>query len=268
MVPSILNIDAFQAARLLEQFNTGDLEFFQYYFDALPTANLVSSAEKDNSVDITLFIEGESVGEGGYGTIFKNRSRSYVYKIVDDYKRIDGKNSLVYLKTNFKEAIVQGILQSDPLYGKHVCKLYKVYRAGPNFVFQMEPLEIDLGKYKYANRLEEGIYKTMGRVLLKSIEILDYFYKKYGFQHNDAGPSNIMTVKKGDVIENIKLIDFGKSVVKFDDIQIGSDTKRKDTIVLYKNLKYDVDPISEKLAAKLVRLKAKGGTKKRRLRIL
>jgi serine/threonine protein kinase len=158
---------------------------------------------------------------------------------MEDYARVDNKNSLLYLKTNFKEVIIQALLQSDVTYGKHVCRIYKVYKTGNNFIFQIEPLEIALDKYIFKHHKEDHLYETMPKVLLKLVEILNYFYVKYGFNHNDMDTSNVMTVKTGDIVENVKLIDFGKSTVKFGEIELGETVKkRQDTDNLNKVVRY------------------------------
>jgi serine/threonine protein kinase len=250
---SVLNITAPQVKTLLTQFNSGDLAFFQTYFNALPTAKIESTNVKNATVNATLFVDETHIGEGGYGTVYKNRNEPYVYKVIDDYKRVENTNSLLYLKTNFKEAIIQTILQSDAAYGKYVCRLYKVYRSGNNFVFRIEPLETTLEKYIYENRFAESRDETLAKTLLKLIEILNYFYVTYGFNHKDMSLSNVMTVKAGAVAENIKLIDFGKSTVRFGDIQIGELKKRDDTVILYKIIMYYLAEKDRKPFAKIVK---------------
>ena len=252
-IESVLNITATQVKTLLTQFNSGDLEFFQTYFNALPTAKIESTNVKNATVNATLFVDETHIGQGGYGTIYKNRSEPYVYKVIDDYKRVENTNSLLYLKTNFKEAIIQTLLQSDANYGKYVCRLYKVYRSGNNFVFRIEPLETTLEKYIYENRFEESRDETLAKALLKLIEILNYFYVTYGFNHYDMSLSNAMTVKAGTVAENLKLIDFGKSTVRFGEIQIGESGKRSDTVNLYKNIMYYLAEKDRKPFAKIVK---------------
>jgi serine/threonine protein kinase len=249
---SVLNISAVQAAKLLAEFNNGDLGFFQSYFDALPTVKLQTSSAVDISANATFFINEDHIGEGGYGTVYRNRARPYVYKLMNDYKRVNNKNSFHYLKNNFKEAVIQTILQSDTTYGKYICRLYKVYRDGNNFVFQMEPLETTLEKYIYENRFVEGRNKILAKALIKIIEIMNYFYVKYGFNHYDLSTSNIMTTKTGDA-EKIKLIDFGSSTLEFGGIQIGESGKRNDTVNLFKITWYYLDEKDRKPIAKLVR---------------
>jgi serine/threonine protein kinase len=266
---SVLNISAVQAKTLLTEFNKGNLGFFQSYFDALPTVKLQTSSAVDISANTTLFIEEDHIGEGGYGTVYRNRARPYVYKVINDYNRVNDKNSFHYLKNNFKEAVIQTILQSDATYGKYVCRLYKVYRDGNNFVFQLEPLETSLAKYMYENRAVEGRNVIVAKALIKIIEIMNYFYVKYGFNHNDLSTDNIMITKAG-IVGNIKLIDFGKSTLGFGGIQIGKVGKRTDTTRLFKVLEYDLDEKDRKPIEKLVRetrtgvLTKKGGLRSKR----
>jgi len=274
---SVFNITPEMAKTLVRNFNTGDLAFFETYFKALPTVKLDTGNSKkffenyfnasptvkletgntkNISANETLFIEEESIGSGGYGIIFKNRARPYLYKMVIDHARVDDKNTLLYFKTNFKEAIIQTLLQCDVTYGKYVCRLYKVYRSGNDFVFQIEPLEITLEKYLYLNRLEEHLPETAGKILLKLIEIVNYFNANYGFNHNDFSSTNIMTLKEGNIVENIKLIDFGRSSVNFADVQLGSlKTKRDDLNNLFiSTMKYKLEEKDRKLFSKIIKL--------------
>jgi hypothetical protein len=251
---SVLNINSEQAKTLVANFNSGDLAFFQTYFDALPTAKLQTTTNvKDISANTTLFIETYHIGEGGYGTVFKNRTQPYVYKFVTDYNRVNNKNSFIYLKTNFKEAIIQTLLQSDPTYGKNVCSLYKVYRNGVDFVFQLEPLETTLEKYMYTNRDKENLPEIVEKILFKLILIINHFYVTYGFNQGDAGTSNTMTVNSQDFAENLKLIDFGGATITA--LKVGKPTqKRTSTKSLYAVLKYNLRESNRKLFAKLVKL--------------
>ena len=250
---TVLNINSVQAQALVTGFKTGNLAFFQGYFNALPTVKLEAGNARNNTVSETLYIEGDHIGEGGYGAIFKNRMRPYVYKIIVDYKRVNA-NSYQYLTTNFKEAIIQTLLLSDPKYGRYVCKLYKVLRQGDDFVFQMEPLETTFEKYRYKNRFEESTPKVVEKVLFKLIEILNYFFVKYRFSHNDLSTDNIMISNDAD-IESLRLIDFGKSTAGFNDIQIGKISKTlKDTKSLFITNKYYIEPDKRELFNKLVNL--------------
>lgn len=246
----VLNINSEQAAALIEQFNTGDSAFFETYFKALPTVKLETGNTKNISANETLFVEEDSIGEGAFGTVLKNKSRPYVYKKILDEK------GLGYFQNNIKEAIIQTLLQSDANYGKHVCRLYKVYRDGYNLVFQIEPLEITLDKYIRVNKLDDNVYQTtLPKVMLKMIEILNYFKWHYGFIHNDLSTGNIMTVKTGDIVENLKLIDFGMSQIKIGNIEIGKQKKLiNDAGDLWKRIKYDMDSRYRSPFDKILRL--------------
>jgi hypothetical protein len=248
---SVLNITSEQAKTLVDNFNSGDLAFFQTYFDALPTAKLQTT--NTISAITTLFIESEHIGEGGYGTVFKNRTQPYVYKFVTDYNRVNNKNSLIYLKTNFKEAIIQTLLQSDPTYGKNICHLYKLYRNNADFVFQLEPLETTLEKYMYTNRDKENLPEIVEKILFKLILIINHFYVTYGFNQADAGTSNTMTANSQDFAENLKLIDFGVATITA--LKVGKLTQKPtSTQTLYAVLKYNLRESNRKLFAKLVKL--------------
>lgn len=220
---SVLNISAMQAQTLVETFNTGDLEFFQTYFSALPTATF---STKNASVNSTLYIEEENIGAGGFGIIKKNKTQPYVYKSLENKYYLT--NPLKYLKSIYQEAIIQTLLQSDSSHGKYICNLYKVYRTGPNTcIFQMELLETTLGKFirdKEESYLAnpEPLNKILLKKLIKILEIINYFNATYGFSHNDLGLENIMINNN-----NLKLIDFGLSSIKFGTIQIGKQLKSK-----------------------------------------
>jgi hypothetical protein len=90
---------------------------------------------------------------------------------------------------------------------------------------------------------------------LKIIEIFNYFKVRYGFTQSDYSPVNLMTVKNGDVVESLKIIDFGLSTVRFGDIQIGSQKKpkRTETEGLFIILKYELDEKTRKLFSKIVK---------------
>jgi serine/threonine protein kinase len=244
----VLNRSPTEAKLLVTQFNTGDLAFFESYFNALPTAKLEKGNAKNASVNVTLFVK-DDLGSGAFGAVKRNRNAEIAYKIVPDR----GTERLLYLKSIYKEAIIQTLLQCDPKYGKYICKLHKVYRVGKDGVFQIEVLQTTFEQYfrsfeeSYSDneQLRNEINKTFKKVTLKLFEILNHYRVNYGFYHNDLSLSNIMTVKQGNAAENLKLIDFGKSSVKFDTIEIGKPLQsRIDTqYFLYKLwLELDLEP--------------------------
>lgn len=222
-----LNISVEQAKTLVTNFETGDLVFFQTYFDALPPATFSVENDKNAAVNSVLYVEEENIGAGGFGIIKKNKTRPFVYKSLENKYYLS--NPLIYLKSIFQEAIIQTLLQSDSSHGIYICKLYRLYRAGPNTcIFQMESLMMTtLGKFirdKEESYLAnpEPLNKMLQKKLIKILEIINYFNTSYGFSHNDLSLENIMIHRN-----NIKLIDFGLSSVNFGTIQIGKKIKSR-----------------------------------------
>lgn len=211
---SVLNTSPELAEQLVLNYNNGDLEFFQTYFTYFPTAVFAANNAKNNSVNMTIFVEEDNIGAGGFGSIKKNRTKPFVYKTI--INRYSEEKRLQYLRPIFKEAIIQTLLQSDPKNGKHICKLYKVYRVGNECVFQIESLETTIEKYFEMNP------GHITKVIVKLLEIINYFKTTYGFSHNDLKLDNVMTVK-----QDIKLIDFGLSSIQFDAVTIGKPSKTK-----------------------------------------
>jgi hypothetical protein len=69
---SVLNTSKQRAKDLVANYNTGDLEFFQTYFDGLKSIKFELHNAVNDSVNITLFVEENSIGAGASGVIKKN----------------------------------------------------------------------------------------------------------------------------------------------------------------------------------------------------
>jgi serine/threonine protein kinase len=94
----------------------------------------------------------------------------------------------------------------------------------------MESLETTLDKLIDVDAYEKNtkpINALVLKVLLKVLEIINYFNTTYGFCHNDLSTSNIMVPKTGNVASQVKLIDFGISSVKFGNIELGKPLKSR-----------------------------------------
>ena len=234
---AVINTTKKRAKELVANYNTADLGFFQTYFDGLKSIKFEESGEvKNDSVNLTLFVEENALGAGASGVIKKNKGKPYVYKsIVDNWSP---ERRIFYVRAIFREAIVQTLLQSDNSYGKHVCTLSAIYRNDNNCVFQLEPLGIDLSKY-IASAADPI---TVCPILVRLMEIISYFKTKYGFSHNDLRLNNVMTVKEGNVLGNLKLIDFGNSSIKVGTVEVGKPSKSSpDMYFLFHNLKMELE---------------------------
>lgn len=221
---SIINVSPELATNLVKNYNTGDLAFFQTYFDALPKLSYSKNNTKNISANETVIVKDENAGKGLFGVIAKNRNNPFVYKKIEDKSLPSGR--LGYLKSIFKEVIVQTLLQSDTTYGTNICHIYKLYRSANNCIMKLEILHITLKDAILASknsfRKEPNAASSLLRdILVKIFEILDHFYKKYEFRHYDLHVSNVMSDSHGDIVENLKIIDFGLSYVKIDEQEIG-----------------------------------------------
>jgi serine/threonine protein kinase len=244
---SILNITTNESRHLIQMYNTANLEFFERIFTSLPVANPSMYIDNKDSVVFT-----NALGE------------PYIYKIARD----EGSDRYEYLKELFKEIIIQTLLQSDSKYGHYVCKIYSVYRSGSNCILKLEAVEhtisevfdvihtkeveriarssIPSGMPKMKHAMALAAFMANARrkavatvipaerslrlrdILVKVIEMLSHFHNKYKFVHNDLHTENIMITGNADMVENIRLIDFGLSYVQIDGINIGNDSLNQD----------------------------------------
>lgn len=221
----IINTTPERALALIEGYNTGTKEFFEEYFNSLPTVNFKRNNVVNSTANVTLFIEDGPAVSGAFGTVMRNRKNPVVYKQIKPH----GKTGL---KKIFKEIIIETLLQSDQTYGKHICTLYKVYRKDEKVILMIEALDVTL-----ANRIERGVngeeeifdYEKNSAsikirdLIVKILELAQHFKTVYKFEHQDLHLHNIMVSKKKEnLFDSIKFIDFGESMVSFDDITLGA----------------------------------------------
>jgi hypothetical protein len=212
------------------------LAFFQTLFDHLPSATVTSTDAVNASVSETFFSNDEGI-KGEWGVVYTDRVLPFAYKVFftrpfEKPGYSENTCRLAYLKALFKEVIIQTLLQSDAKYGHHICKAHKLYRTGDQGLLKMDKLEVSL---KYIIEEEEGDSDRSAHllaILAKLFEILIHFYDKYDFQHNDLHAANIMTVRVGDRVANLALIDFGNSCAKIGDVEI-EDLSEEDFNVLF-----------------------------------
>jgi len=217
----IISASPEDSLQLIDNFETADLMVFQSYFDRLP---LITFSE-NNSINDAVHIK-EPIGDGAFGSVFKNEKNPFVYKIIKN--TWTKKVGMEFLKPVFREVAIQTLLQSDKRYGHRICRIYRLYRMENSLVLQLEPLECTLDeRIESQIEIDSNIASNSDFVsnLIREIyAFLTYFESTYGFCHSDLHRENIMTVRSGDPLSCLKLIDFGQSYVNFEDVKIGNDS--------------------------------------------
>jgi len=221
----VLSVSPKEAETLVVGYTTGDLPFFEAYFARFPVAQLNYGDNKGNGL-LSLFVKEANSNKGAFGSVVRNRVGLFAYKTIVYTPNFQSpsESRKKYLGLLFKETIIQVLLQTDPTYGHHVNRIFKLYRNGSNAILKMEQLDRNL-RYIYSDR-SSTVDKTLRseelkQILLKLFEILIYFRDRYGFYHWDLHYNNVMTVAGGDIlakVSNLKLIDFGLSEIKIKDI--------------------------------------------------
>jgi serine/threonine protein kinase len=189
-------------------------------FIVMDADNIHGTFESDDGV-----VRIERVGKGAAGQIF--RSDKAVFK------RVEGLYANVY-----REALIEGFLGSDPVYGKNICKIEKIYKHPDEllvFYYKLEPVQQSLAQY--LNTFPQIHTKFLSTILIEIARILKRFNEKYAFKHNDLHTENIMLNIVGGRRE-YKFIDFGNSCITIGGMDYGSHTgcRAYDLLVLIADL--------------------------------
>jgi hypothetical protein len=177
------------------------------------------------------------MNKGTYGKIYRSDNPLYVYKeIVFDYE--DPIDIEFNVREVFLELFIQTVLANDPLYGRHICKIYTLYRSENSYklprpfslFIKMEFLTIHICNhlFQYTKSLS---LQTITPFFVALCTILDGLEKRYKFRHRDLHTYNVMVHE-----QEIKLIDCNFSRIEYEGITYSLEqnviVKQTDTTVL------------------------------------
>jgi hypothetical protein len=171
-----------------------------------PNKGTLTNPIGDKITDLSL------LKRGAYGVIWRG-ANDKVYKFINTSPR-GSKTIETATREVFLEMLIQVLLQSDELNGKHIGRVEKLYSYTDGLVCEMEPIpytiESELERINRGNKVTVAgirpLFETLGKVVT-------YFEKKYGFHHRDLHPGNILF----DAAGTLKIIDFGKSCIRIKD---------------------------------------------------
>jgi serine/threonine protein kinase len=159
--------------------------------------------------------------EGKYGVITIHPLRpKKIYKFLSVKP---GKRAIDVAFVAIKEALIQFILANDAERGRHVPKIFGIYKvtAGDReyIIVEMERSTFTLFElFGGTSVVENGQAKIAflpGAILLaEALDTLEYFRNKYSFHHRDLKTDNIMIKRRPDGTGYSQLIDFGMSCMK------------------------------------------------------
>ncbi len=170
-------------------------------------------------------ITGKNVGSGSYGTTFpvedlNGDTMPKVVKVLVKSSKFDEQPEY-YLR----EAIVQIVVAKETetesypqidLYGPFVPRLYHIGIGEKEYYLVSERLDKTIHEYNIPRYYDREFRIRLAKVA----KILEVLYTKVQFNHRDLKLDNIMYKLNANGTENIKLIDFGYSCLKYQGITI------------------------------------------------
>ena len=251
----VMSLSPEDARGFIHGYSTGIDAFFESYFERLPIATMTTGTSSESGAE-SLFVKETNIGEGSSGIVMRNRDRPFAYK---ERRREKSEPPKMYFKSIFNEIIIQTLLQNDPTYGMYVCKIFKVFRKKDEYsiFIKMEQLTETL-EQRYRVIPFDKMYSSsekLKKILIKLFTILIHFRDTYGFQHLDFHTGNIMIAPhEGDILSNLKIIDFGLSKIEISDITIPGGSGHKDGKTMMESMLDTIKDINHSFKTLLVTL--------------
>jgi serine/threonine protein kinase len=200
--------------------------YFTDLCTSLPAMNvheevgLVEFYKKGSSANV---VNVKPIGQGAFGTIYKSVINPHIYKklVIESTKPANLEKKA---REFFLEAFIQTLMSNDPIYGKNICKIFKIFRS-INTVrktggVQVTKLELFIQMEIMKKNLGDAINEEKPFPITKALpffnklnSILGHFKDLYNFNHRDLHVGNIMF--RDDDVSDPVLIDFGMSCLTY-----------------------------------------------------
>ncbi len=226
----VFSLSKEEAGTFLKLMSTDTKEFPSetYMKDILdhlpPPKYYTNQTESVQENEINVDENNRAIGKGEFGYVHQNRSRPYAYKYFQTPIYLNSKNK--WIQSLLVEPLINVILQSDPVVGRSICMLFKIYcektDKGYSLIYKMESLGPTLILLDKFLLLSEDV-ELNKKILLKTYgplyKVLQYLRKTYQFEHGDLHSKNLLFRKNplrkdGSLKESrltVKIIDFGYS---------------------------------------------------------
>ncbi len=174
-----------------------------------------------------------SLSSGAYGAVFSCKNAARTDRVIKEQFELISSGYSENAKERkyrdfFIEVLIQTLLSNDLQLGKHIPKIYSVWRHGDNKAYtemkMMNGKTIESLYSSYGGPRGKASFIMTASIIRSFSILLDELHKKYKFVHMDFKPGNIgFTVPASgpQAGENlIQVFDFGSGCIQFDGLNI------------------------------------------------